>query len=458
MTLPPTAVVVTVNGGSSSIKVSLATGDATATDRQIRFFSASVDRIGSPSAVLTTHAASTSSADTRSLPHAMLKDAIIAILGTVKDHIGTASIRGIGHRIVHGGASLHEHQLITPVVLAALKTSQHFDLAHLPREIALIESFAEAFPNTPQVACFDTAFHRDMPRVAQLPPIPRRYFRAGLRRFGFHGLSYTSLMQQLSAIAGPTVAHGRVILAHLGAGASMAAVHGGKPIDTTMSFTPLSGLVMATRPGDLDPGLLCHLLGTLGEAGTPKQLAAKLNAMLSTECGLLGVSELSGDMRDLLAARETNPQAADAINLFCRQARKHLCALAGTMGGVEAIVFSGGIGEHSPEVRAAICDGLQFLGVRLDTIRNFEGHGVISSADAPVAVYVLPTDEEAVIVKIVRSLVGALATAEPVADSRPNAEPNSEPANRRTPSPPTLAVEHTITPARSPDAAFHLHP
>lgn len=469
MTLHSTSVFITVNGGSSSIKVSLAADCATSLNTPTRLFSATLDRIDAAPpqhATLTIHATAATPERAQAVPNSTFDAALAAIIGTLKDRIGAAPISGIGHRIVHGGVSLLEHQRITPAVLAALKAAQPFDLDHLPREIALIEGFATAFPNTAQVACFDTAFHRDMPRVAQLLPIPRRYFRAGLRHFGFHGLSYTSLMRQLADTAGTRVSNGRVILAHLGAGTSMAAVRGGKPIDTTMSFTPLSGLVMATRPGDLDPGLLCFLLRTLEEAAvapraatpTPQHLAARLNHMLSTECGLLGLSELSGDMRNLFAAKDTNPQAAEAIDLFCYTARKHLCALAGAMGGVETIVFSGGIGEHSSQVRAAICDGLEFLGVTLDSIRNAEGRGMISPADAPAAVYVLPTDEEAVIVQVVRALVGTNATAEPAAASLPHSERHSARALHPTVSPttPSHARTHTRWLQSTPD--HHLHP
>jgi acetate kinase len=339
---------------------------------------------------------------------ATLQEAMAGIIDALNARTADMQILGIGHRIVHGGMKLLEHQLITPAVSAQLEAAKPLDLEHLPRETALIEELGRAFPGTPQVACFDTAFHRNMPTVAQLLPIPRHYYREGLRRFGFHGLSYTSLMSQLATLAGPEVAAGRVILAHLGAGASMAAVRGGRPIDTTMSFTPLSGLVMATRPGDLDPGLLVYLLGTgaFGDVGTkPNELAGRINAMLSSECGLLGVSELSGDMRDLIAARTTNPQATDAIDLFCAEARKHLCALAGTLGGVDTIVFSGGIGENTPEVLASICHGLEFLGITLDPAKEAERDGIMSAKGSRTTVRVIRSDEEATIRDIVQQVI-----------------------------------------------------
>ena len=408
MTLSRSPLIITVNGGSSSIKVSLTTDAETPT----KLFAATLDRIGTENANFTIHATATCPVHAHALPHATFDEALAAIVDALKLRIASSPLSGIGHRIVHGGVSLLEHQLITPAVIASLKAARPLDLDHLPREIALIEGFAHAFQNTTQVACFDTAFHRDMRTVAQLLPIPRRFFRAGLRRFGFHGLSYTSLMHRLTSVAGKEEASGRVVLAHLGAGASMAAVHRGAPIDTTMSFTPLSGLVMATRPGDLDPGLVVYLLstGACGDATlSPKDLAAGLNSLLSDECGMLGVSELSGDMRDLLACRDTNMQAAEAIDLFCYQARKHICALAGAMGGVDTIVFSGGIGENSPEVRGAICEGLEFLGVHLDREANPRNPGVISTPDSRVTVRVISTDEERVIVDVVRGVIGGMS-------------------------------------------------
>lgn len=403
-------VVITVNGGSSSIKFSVAQPSITGPHRRV--LQGHLDRIGTSAATLslTTDAGP----QVVKLRGTTLEDAIGAIVAALTSVAGTAPVLGIGHRIVHGGLTLLEHQLITPAVLAALDQARPLDLAHLPREITLVEGFARAFRGVPQVACFDTAFHRDMPRVAQLLPIPRCHLRAGVRRFGFHGLSYTYLMQQLAQIAGAKAAGGRVVLAHLGSGASMAAVHGGKPIDTTMSFTPLSGLVMGTRPGDLDPGLFLYLMTS---AGSPPLSALQLDDLLNKECGLLGISETSADMRDLLAARATDMRAAQAVDLFCYQAKKHLCALVGTLGGLDTIIFSGGIGENCPEVRAAICDGLDFLSVTLDAAKNAAvrnrvtgpDQGVISAAGGitpSVTVRVMSTDEESVMVEVVRGVVG----------------------------------------------------
>jgi acetate kinase len=370
--------VLTINGGSSSIKFAL----YRAAREPTRLMGGEVERVGSTN-------------------HAQAAQSVVASIRAQPD---AARPVAIGHRIVHGGAQLLDHQPITPALIAELKRIQQLDRVHLPGEIALIEAMQDAFPATPQFACFDTAFHRHMPSVAQLLPIPRHYQTAGVRRFGFHGLSYTYLMDELRRTADPAIATGRVILAHLGNGASMAAVHNGRPVDTTMAFTPTAGLVMGTRPGDLDPGLLAYL--TRVEDLTPDAL----EEFIIKRCGLLGVSETSSDMRDLIAQRTTDPRAAEAVELFCYSARKWIGALAAIMGGLDTIVFSGGIGEHSVEVRAEICAGLQFLGVQIDPTRNATNATVISTDDARVAVRVIRTDEEIVIARTVCSLLGIMGS------------------------------------------------
>jgi acetate kinase len=249
------------------------------------------------------------------------------------------------------------------------------------------------------VACFDTAFHRDLPTVAKLLPIPRKYFDKGVRRFGFHGLSYSYLMEELTRLAGPQAAQGRIILAHLGAGASMAAVREGKCIDTTMSFTPTAGVVMGTRSGDLDPGLFVYWMRQ------EKMSADELDDLVNKKSGLLGVSGVSSDMQELLEKRGGNQHAAEAVDLFCYQARKWIGALAAALGGLDTLVFSGGIGENAAEVRAQICIGLEYLGVQLDDAGNAAKEGIISKDNGPVVVRVIATDEEIMIAKIVAGLV-----------------------------------------------------
>jgi acetate kinase len=276
-----------------------------------------------------------------------------------------------------------------------LRALDPFDPDHLPGEIELVEALRARAPDVPQVACFDTAFHHDMPRVAQIVPIPRRYEAAGVRRYGFHGLSYTYLMEELARVAGPEEAAGRVILAHLGNGASLAAVRGGRPIDTTMGFTPASGLVMGTRTGDIDPGLVRFLART--EGMTPDQF----DALANRASGLLGVSETSSDARDLLARQGADVRAAEALDLFCYQSKTWIGAFAAALGGVDTLVFAGGIGENAPEIRRRICAGLGFLGIGLDEARNASGAGLISTDRGPVRVRVIRTDEELIIAQSV---------------------------------------------------------
>ena len=261
---------------------------------------------------------------------------------------------------MHGGPKYSEPQLITAEMVEELHRLSPFDPEHLPEEILLTEEFHRRYPDLPQVACFDTAFHHDLPRVARLLPIPRRYEAKGVRRYGFHGLSYAFLMEELARLAGAEAAQGRVILAHLGNGASLAAVRDRKPVDTSMSFTPAAGIPMSTRAGDLDPGLLWFLARTEGLT------ARRFNEMVNFQSGLLGISETSSDMSDLLDLETHDVRAAEAVALFCYQVKKWIGAFAAALGGVDTLIFSGGIGENSPAVRARICDGLGFLGIEIE--------------------------------------------------------------------------------------------
>jgi acetate kinase len=383
-----TQLVLTINGGSSSIKFAVFSSE-----NQQRILSGQVERIGQSGARLV------AGKDIHPLNASNHHDAAVNLIEYLQEKVGASAIAGIGHRVVHGGIHLVANQIVNDELIAELRRNQPLDLAHLPREIALIEAFRNAFPTLPQVACFDTAFHRDMPNVAQLLPIPRRYHDAGIRRFGFHGLSYTYLMKRLAEIAGPDAANGKIILAHLGSGASMAAVRAGKPIDTTMSFTPTSGLVMATRPGDLDPGLLIYLMRS--EKMSPDQM----DKFISTQCGLQGISQTSSDMRDLISRRKTDPRAADAVDLFCYQAKKFLGAFYSILGGLDTLIFSGGIGEHSPEIRAAICEDLDCLDISLDANRNESAQDIISTDQSKVTVRAIPTDEELIIAETVFSVL-----------------------------------------------------
>jgi acetate kinase len=305
----------------------------------------------------------------------------------------------VGHRVVHGMART-EPTRITPDVLAELHRARPYAPDHLPREIELIESLRDRHPHLVQVACFDTAFHRGMPLVAKLVPIPRRYHAKGVQRYGFHGLSYAYLLEELARIAGQEAANGRVILAHLGNGASLAAVKEGRSIDTSMGLTPAAGLVMSTRTGDLDPGVVSFLARTEGMTPTD------FHRMVNEESGLLGVSELSSDMRDLLAREAADVRAAEAVALFCYQAKKWVGAFTAALEGLDTLVFSAGIGERSAPIRARICDGLGVLGIDVDAARNGAHAAVISTDASRVTVRIIPTDEELMIVRSVLRVLG----------------------------------------------------
>jgi acetate kinase len=302
--------------------------------------------------------------------------------------------------VVHGGPRYSQPQRITRELMEELHHLTPFDPQHLPEEILLTEAFHRRFPELPQIACFDTAFHHDLPRVARVLPLPRRYEAMGVRRYGFHGLSYTFLVEELARLAGPAAAQGRLVLAHLGNGASLAAVHEGKPVDTSMGFTPAAGVPMSTRSGDLDPGLVWFL------ARIDHLDAHQWNEMVNFQSGLLGVSETSSDMRDLLEREAGDARAAEAVAIFCYQIKKWIGAFAAALGGLDTLVFSGGIGEKAAPVRARVCDGLGFLGIEIDQKQNLTNAGVISTEESRVAVRVIPTDEEWMIARTVCRVLG----------------------------------------------------
>lgn len=308
----------------------------------------------------------------------------------------------VGHRVVHGGPRWTEPTLATPALVAALGELAAIDPDHAPQALAGIRTVSRLRPDVPQVACFDTAFHRTMPEVARTYALPRRLAAAGIVRYGFHGLSYEYVLGALRA-TDAALAEGRVVIAHLGSGASVAALRGGRSVDTSMGFTPTAGLVMSTRSGDVDPGILLHLLQADGM--TP----AALGTMLAKESGLLGLSGTSGDMRDLLAREATDPAAALAIDVFCHRVRAYLGAYAAGLGGLDALVFTGGIGEHAAPVRARVCAGLEFLGVVLDPEANAAGARVVSGATSRVGVRVIPTNEELMLARHTAALVAARA-------------------------------------------------
>jgi acetate kinase len=388
--------ILTINGGSSSIKFAL----FEANNPLQRVLRGRIERIGLPEAVLVMQGTEPADNFTRSVTAPDHAVAVSALMDWIEERCGHDALTAVGHRMVHGGAEYREPQCITAEMIEYLHRLSPFDPEHLPEEILLTEALHRRFPDLPQVACFDTAFHHDLPRVARLLPIPRRYEAQGVRRYGFHGLSYAFLMEELARIAGAQAANGRVILAHLGNGASMVAVHGGRSIDTTMAFTPAAGLVMSTRCGDMDPGLVAFL------ARSEQMSAAQFDRMANHESGLLGVSETSSDMRDLLARETEDVRAAEAVALFCYQAKKWIGSYAAALSGLDTLVFAGGIGENASPVRTRICEGLGFLGIELDESRNAVHAPVISTDASRVTVRVIRTDEELMIATSVCHLLG----------------------------------------------------
>jgi len=393
---PAAPSVLTINGGSSSIKFALfELGEPLK-----RSLHGKVDRIGLPGTNLTFGDSTASQTDTRTIPASDHGSGAAFLIDWLEQQVGLGSVKAVGHRVVHG-MKYTEPQRVTQELLDELHRIRPYDPDHLPREIEVIESFRKHHSKLTQVACFDTAFHRNMPRAARLLPIPRRFDAMGIERYGFHGLSYSYLIEELERVAGRAAAQGRVILAHLGNGASLAAVRGGKSVDTSMGFTPAAGVPMGTRPGDLDPGVAWFMMRT--ESLTPKQF----NHIINHESGLLGVSEISSDMRDLVERQQSDVRAAEAVELFCYQVRKWIGAFAAVLGGLDTLVFAGGIGENAPEVRARVCTGLGFLGIELDETGNAANAPVISTEPSPATVRVIRTDEELMIARAVCRLLNS---------------------------------------------------
>jgi acetate kinase len=385
--------ILAVNGGSSSIKFSLYEVNGSLSLR----LSGKIEKIGLPDAALTFTDHSNHQDGHLPVQADGIGAAADFLLEWLQKREDAVTLSAIGHRIVHG-LGHRQPIVIDEALLAELQKISGYDPDHLPGEIELIRLFGRHDPGLPQVACFDTAFHATLPRVAKLLPLPRRYDQAGLQRYGFHGLSYSYILEELTRI-GPDIADGAVIMAHLGSGASLAAVSEGQSIDTSMGFTPTGGIVMGTRTGDIDPGALWWILQN--EKLTPGQLSDLVNH----QSGLLGVSGLSSDMQDLLAKESSDVGAAEAVALFCYQVKKHIGAYTAVLGGLDALVFTGGIGEKASMIRSRICTGLEYLGIGLDQRANARNELLISAAGTRVRVYVIPTNEELMIARAVQNLI-----------------------------------------------------
>lgn len=392
----PRVRVLTLNTGSSSVKAAVyEIGRA-----EIRLRSMTATRIGLPGGrIRVTDASGTVLVD-REEGVPSHDDALHRLLGQLDAADATLRPDVVGHRVVHGGGRYWAPEVITAPLLRSLEYFIRLDPEHMPHAVSGIRAAAKAYPGVPQVACFDTGFHRTLPPLARRYALPRHLSDGGVERFGFHGLSYEYVMQELRLREGAR-ADGRVIVAHLGNGASLAAVRGGRSVETTMGFSPAGGLVMGTRTGDLDPGVLLHLARELSM--NPEQLTALVNR----QSGMLGVSGTTGDMGDLLAAEASDPRAAEAVALFCYRAKQFLGACAAVLGGLDLLVFTGGIGEHAAPIRERIASGLEFLGVLLDAERNRRHESVISTDASAVTVRVIPTNEEVMVARHASRLVSS---------------------------------------------------
>ena len=325
------------------------------------------------------------------------RTALEALGAWLRSKYGGARILGVGHRVVHGGTKYDRPVVVNQQVLKDLRELIPLAPLHQPHNLAAIETICERMPDVPQVACFDTSFHRGHASVAELIPLPAEITKAGLQRYGFHGLSYEYIASVLPEVA-PEIAKRRVIVAHLGSGASMCAMSEGKSVDSTMAFTALDGLCMGTRPGGLDPGVVLYLFQNLGLS------VKEVESILYKKAGLLGISGISNDMRDLLGRSE--PEARLAVDYFIYRTAKEIGALAAALGGIDALVFTAGIGENSPEIRRRVCEASSWLGVELDPTANSGKDPRISAPQSKVSVWVIPTNEELMIARHTATLLG----------------------------------------------------
>jgi acetate kinase len=391
--IPENFNILVINGGSSSIKFAM----YEMSENSNKILSGQITRIGLNNPLFTFTKNISDEINQINIDSKDFKEAVEFLINWLNKQNFLNDISCIGHRIVQGMEHTHP-EIIDDSLLKELNKISEYDPDHLPAEIKTIELFKNKFPALLQVACFDTSFHTAMPRVAKILPIPRQFDKAGVRRYGFHGLSFAYLMEALNKIDEIQKPKERIILAHLGNGASLAAVKEGKSLDTTMGFTPAGGLVMGTRPGDIDPGVAWYIMQS--EKLTPIQF----NHLINHESGLLGISEISSDMEDLLKKESSDIRAAEAVALFCYQVKKWIGAFAGVLNGLDILVFSGGIGENSPVIRLRICENLDYLGIEINGEENEKNATIISTEKSKVKIYVIPTDEEIMIANDTRRL------------------------------------------------------
>jgi acetate kinase len=384
-----------LNAGSSSLKFSVyKRPDAAAWQLDAR---GQIDGIGTSPRFSATDGAGARIADDRIVGGVDTRGAFDALGAWLRARYGNARLLGVGHRVVHGGTKYARPTIVTPEVIADLRALVPLAPLHQPYNLAAIETVAERQPGVPQVACFDTSFHRGQPPVAEVVPLPRDLVRDGVQRYGFHGLSYEYIATVLPEVA-PEIAGGRVIVAHLGSGASLCALKDRRSVDSTFGFTALDGLCMGTRPGAIDPGVILHLVQGLGLS------AKEVETVLYKKSGLLGISGISNDMRDLLGSAE--PGAQLAVDYFVYQAAKAIGALAAVLGGIDGLVFTAGIGENSAEIRRRICEASAWLGIELDDEANAQKGPRISRPGSRVSAWVVPTNEELMIARHTGALLG----------------------------------------------------
>ena len=381
------SLILTVNAGSSSLKF-----DLFSINPIVRITSGVIDKIGQNKSLFTINNLS------KEVSLNTYNDAINLFIEWYK-HNNTQNIIAIGHRIVHGGPKYFEPCLATNDIFDDLKKFIPFDTEHLPSELLILEKVQKLFQDIPNILCFDTSFYKDLPIESKMLPIPRHYFKEGLRRYGFHGLSYQFVFQKLQQIYGEKIFSSRLIIAHLGNGVSISAIKEGKPIDTTMGFTPTGGVPMGTRSGDIDPGIISYIEYT-------KNLNTnQINHLFNFESGLLGISETTSDMKSLLDNESKDKRISDAINIFCYDIRKTIGGFIAILGGVDKIVFTGGIGENSPEIRKRICQNLEFMGILIDQENNYNNKDVISPKTSKVDIRVIHTDEAQIIAQNVINIL-----------------------------------------------------
>ncbi|HEY7747581.1 MAG TPA: acetate/propionate family kinase [Aestuariivirgaceae bacterium] len=386
------ATILVINSGSSSVKFALFTAQELS-----RLWSGAIDRIGLQNSYF--HATDANGAqiidDVMDIDNHQA--ALSQLLDTIEQRRSAARLAAVGHRIVHGGPEFESPVIVTDEVEVRLRMLIPLAPLHQPHNVAGIAAVRSARPDLPQVACFDTAFHRSIPSLATLTALPRKFYKEGMRRYGFHGLSYEYIVDRLRRDANDIESE-RIIIAHLGNGASMCALKEGRSVETTMGFSTLAGLPMGTRCGDLDPGIVLYLL-------TEKAMSVqRIQHLLYEESGLLGLSAISPSMQDLLA-QLSEPTAFQAVEYYCYQARRHLGALTAGLGGLDRLVFTGGIGANAPVIREKICRGLGYLGIHIDTERNSDGDRVISAAASAVTVEAFQTDEELMIARHVQHVL-----------------------------------------------------